>query len=700
MKWIWADDGGDSSFSKSYANINSLSDEEKKKYTYRVVSFCKTYSTCKKIISADLEVSGDIAFRLFANGCFIGLGPVCSGGDFLCTGKAPKHYFNRYSVSVNSDTLEIKAFVKLLPEVLTEYGRCRGGFALEGELIFEDGTREKFCTGPDWNAVIESSYDSFRSFNSLNNEEFPAKTVEIGDVWHAEDAPIPMLSFTDVLDEEMSVPAGEKKEYTFALEKIYGAYPVIRSDGRCRISLETSELPGQATMGETAVFGKAGEYFSFRMHSVGFVKITAENIDCKPVTAKLILRASMYPVEREGTFRCSDEGLNKVYEVCKHTLKICRQTIHLDSTKHQELLACTGDYYIETLISLYAFGDVRLSAFDVMRTADWLAANDGRMFHTTYSLIWVQMLHDVYLISGDTGLLRYCEKALDILLKRFESYMGESGVLETPPDYMFVDWTVIDGYSMHHPPKALGQTVLNAFYYEALNKASEIYSFLGRKDKKNDCIRKAAGFFDCFNYEFFDTDYQLYSDGKNDEDKVPVSGWHPENSSKKYISKYPNILAVLYGLALDDDAESIMIRIVNDDTLTDIQPYFMHYMIGALRRTGLFAKYGMKLLDRWKAVTEECDKGLKEGWIAPEEGYSFDHSHAWGGTVAYQLPSVITGMNILEPGMKKLSFSPCLYGLESAFVEIPTDYGMITVSLEKGRKPEIQVPDGIEYRVI
>ena len=30
--------------------------------------------------------------------------------------------------------------------------------------------------------------------------------------------------------------------------------------------------------------------------------------------------------------------------------------------------------------------------------------------------------------------------------------------------YMFVDWIEIDGLSLHHPPKALGQTCLNLFY--------------------------------------------------------------------------------------------------------------------------------------------------------------------------------------------------------------------------------------------
>ena len=104
----------------------------------------------------------------------------------------------------------------------------------------------------------------------------------------------------------------------------------------------------------------------------------------------------------------------------------------------------------------------------------------------------------------------------------------------------------------------------------------------------------------------------------------------------------------------------------------------------------------MKLLERWIPVVKECDKGLAEGWIAPEESYSFDHSHAWGGTPAYQMPMAITGLEILEPGMKKLKFTPNLYGLEFAEIEIPTDYGMIYFRAEKGKDTIINVPDGIE----
>lgn len=695
MSWIWLDENKYSGYLRSYPNVNGMPEEEREKYNYCVADFRKEYSFGKKIKKAVLTVSGDCVFRLFVNGEFIGIGPVSSGGDFLCRERAPKHYSNRYELDIDSETVLFEASVKLLSEKLTEYSRCRGGFMLEAELEFSDGEKKSVCTDGTWLCRRNTAYTGFRSFDSLAKEDEFSSAQEIGDIWNAEPAPIPMLSFNEVGRKKYTLAPGEKLSDSFELDRIYGVYPVVASTGKCKVKIETNELPEQERTAENLIFGGASEYRSFLMHSAGNAFITAENTDSKPVGIEYSLLASWYPVEKTGKFICSDEELNRVFDVCAHTLKICRQTIHLDSTKHQELLACTGDYYIESLMTLYIYGDMRLSELDVKRTADWLAANDGRMFHTTYSLIWVRMLLDVYMMTGNREMLEYSEKGLDALLARFRTYKGESGVIESPPDFMFVDWTVIDGYSMHHPPKALGQTVLNAFYYDALKNASRVYSYLNRTEKAQACEIEAADFRVCFNREFFDAEKGIFFDGKNDA-YGGREHYIPENSSKRYYSKYPNILAALYGLTDDDTARSIIEKVIFNDEMQDIQPYFMHYMLCAVRRLGLFGKYGKQLVDRWKPVAAECGKGLKEGWIAPQSDYSFDHSHAWGGTVAYQLPSAVSGMKILEPGMKKLSFSPCLYWLESADILIPTRFGDISLTLRKGSEPVITAPDEIE----
>ena len=54
------------------------------------------------------------------------------------------------------------------------------------------------------------------------------------------------------------------------------------------------------------------------------------------------------------------------------------------------------------------------------------------------------------------------------------------------------------------------------------------------------------------------------------------------------------------------------------------------------------------------------------------------------------------GFAMVEPGFRKIKLSPCLYGLDYADISMPTPYGMVKVSMEKGREPIISVPEEIE----
>jgi hypothetical protein len=90
---------------------------------------------------------------------------------------------------------------------------------------------------------------------------------------------------------------------------------------------------------------------------------------------------------------------------------------------------------------------------------------------------------------------------------------------------------------------------------------------------------------------------------------------------------------------------------------------------------------------------------LVEGFEKPEPTYSFDHSHAWGGTPAYALPLALSGLVLHEPGYNKISLNPDLLGLETAHVEIPTPHGMIVIDMHRGENgetiAETVIPDDI-----
>jgi hypothetical protein len=343
---------------------------------------------------------------------------------------------------------------------------------------------------------------------------------------------------------------------------------------------------------------------------------------------------------------------------------------------------------------------MRLAEFDLERTAELLRHNDGRMFHTTYSLIWVRMLYDVYMFGGNFEMLTECRDALDLLLARFETYIGENHLIENPPDYMFVDWIYIDGLSMHHPPKALGQTVLNMFYFMALEYSERIYSLLGDTVSSSNCNKKKEALQKAVNTLLFDSERGMYFEGLNTPiPEEQVNQWQPQNVKKRYYLKHSNIMAVYTSICDSDTARMLIEKIMNDEIEGNVQPYFQHYLLEAIYTHGLREKYTLSVVERWKDAIRECDKGLPEGFYAPEPTYRFDRSHAWGGTPLYSLPKALTGLSIEEPTYRKIKLKPSLLGLEKAKVEIPTPYGMIVCEMKQGEKPEVVAPDEISVTV-
>lgn len=166
---------------------------------------------------------------------------------------------------------------------------------------------------------------------------------------------------------------------------------------------------------------------------------------------------------------------------------------------------------------------------------------------------------------------------------------------------------------------------------------------------------------------------------------------------KRYYRKHANILAAYFGFFNRETNADLLRRILSDDSLGVIQPYFCHYLLEAVYRNGLRETFTLSLLEQWKAPVRECPKGLTEGFYKPQEDYSFDHSHAWGGTPAWSLPLALSGLEILEPGYRKIRLNPSLLGLHHAHVQIPTPYGMIELDMRQGSEPEISVPDGIVW---
>lgn len=671
---------------------------------YTVAEFSRQYTFSKTVRSARLRFSGDTVFQLFCNGSIVATGPASVGGDFLENQTVRDNYY-AYVCQIFPDCrcLDFFARVRMKPTQICDYSKGHGGFMLFAEVTFTDGTKEILTTDETWFVRRNGAYTACRSFDGTNPAEEYVQAEVTPNIWHTQTAPIPVREERELLPEggEILLAPYESRETVLELDKIYTGFLCVKAEvqGELAVNISCRELDETGTE-ERLRFAGSAEYRGLELNSAGNLLVKLQNNADRPAKVVISFIATHYPVTETAQTRTGDPELDLVLDVCAHTLRYCRQTHHLDSGRHCEPLACTGDYYIEALMTPFSFGDMRLAEFDVLRTAELLQRQDGRIFHTTYSLIWVKMLYDVYLFTGNRSLLQRCEAALLMLLKRFEGYIGENGLIESPPDYMFVDWIYIDEISMHHPPKALGQTCLNMFYFGALDAAEKVFEELAQSAmadacrEKRECLRRAI------NCHLFDPERGMYFEGLNTPtDPALLYQYMPQNVEKRYYLKHSNILAAYLGVCDDTLAAELIHKIMSNEIPGDYQPYFAHYLLEAVFRCGLREQYTLRILEQWKGPVRECAKGLVEGFVPPEPGYPFDHSHAWGGTPLYSLPKALLGLEILAPGMKKLRLAPKLLGLRCAAAELLTPYGKLICRMEAGAQPVVECPEEITVQL-
>lgn len=672
-EWIWLDEARYRQFQR--AAYTAFCDGQ----NFCVACFSRAFTAPEGCDGVRLWVSADTRYRLYVDGSVKMCGPACVGGDWGRTRPLPQRYMDGLTLPARPGALMLACEVQLGPTALCDMSSGRGGFYLEGAFLRGGQEIETFGSDLSWSARLLRAYESDLS------ADFTRKS-EAADVYADRTRPRPTPSPLAPLCQtrRLARPDG-------ALGRIYAGYITcdIHASARSEILItpyETADLPDEP---ERIVTDWPIIYRGLRMRSVGALKARVVSGDA--TVRRLGLVEERYPIAERGSCVTGRADLDGMLAVCEHTLAICRQSIHLDSPRHLEPLGCTGDYWIESLADYFAFDEHRLTRFDLARTANLLRDTGGVMFHTAYSLMWVMMLRDYYMFTGDDTALLEMRDAVDILLNRFSGYENEDGLLTRAPNYMFVDWIDIDGHSMHHPPRALGQACLDALYYEALTAAAGLY-------ENERYRRRAARLGRAFNAALWDGTRQMYISGL--PGPAPVNQWMGENPDRPYFTLHANVMAVRCGLAQGDRARLLMRRVIKARDLPDFQPYFGHFVMDALICTGLFEQYGMPLLERYAQMAASCPGGLAEGWIKPCDEYVFDHSHAWGAGPRYQLPRALTGLTIDRPGMREITLRPNLMGLNRAFVRLITPLGALACELQKGKPPEIQAPAGMRVNVL
>jgi len=149
----------------------------------------------------------------------------------------------------------------------------------------------------------------------------------------------------------------------------------------------------------------------------GFRFVRIDNTGDKPVQLEYVRAVSlMRPMKRLGSFRCSDERLNQVFETAVHTVHLCCQDFLWDGIKRDRLV-WMGDTHPETMSILSVFGDASVLPESLSYMAATTKPNAWMDTMPTYTLWWIRNLAEWYRYTGDLG---YLKKYADYLAKTFD----------------------------------------------------------------------------------------------------------------------------------------------------------------------------------------------------------------------------------------------------------------------------------------
>jgi len=394
------------------------------------------------------------------------------------------------------------------------------------------------------------------------------------------------------------------------------------------------------------------------------------------VDSKITCRALFHPASYQGAFACSDSTLNRIWMSSAYTLRLCMHDFLLDGIK-RDRLPWTGDLAMSLLVNAYTFHNAEM----VRRTLVALgrAGINEKDINgiIDYSLWWVIAQDQYQLYFSDATHLNSEWKLIKETLHSLSGRCDASGFLLPKDSWLFIDWVNQKKW-----------TALQILWWWAQESGARLAHRTG--DTATESSLKASA-------EKLKTNLIACSWSK---DKALYLS-DPQNPDS--ISRHPNFLAVLSGLASQNQFEGIRSMLVKDQAGAVGTPYMAGFENMAIARLGYMQTMLDKVKEYWGAMLKQDATTFWEAYDATQKGnekYSFygrpyakSLCHAWSAGPAAFMPSEIFGLTPLEDGWRKFTVKPNLGQLQWASVCLPTNYGKITVDVENG-KITIQIPKG------
>ena len=376
-----------------------------------------------------------------------------------------------------------------------------------------------------------------------------------------------------------------------------------------------------------------------------------------------------------GSFQCSDEQLNKIWDVSAYTMDLTTREFFMDGIK-RDRWTWSGDAIQSYLMNYY----LRFDTECVKRTIRQLRGKDPVTAHINtimdYTFYWFKSILDYYQYTGDTAFVREMYPRMVTLMNYCIERTNIDGLMEgLPDDWIFVDWV---DFPMHKRGVLCFEQIL---FVEALHTMAV-------------CAQLADD----------DDDGYYEMEAKRTAQKVKELFW--SNGQKAYlhaiedselnpqITKFPNMFAILYGLSDEQERNDIMQSVMlNPDIEPITTPYMRFYELEALCIDGLHTRVLQEMRNYWGGMLQEGATTFWEKYNPEEKGtqhlamygrpYGKSLCHAWGASPIYLIGRYFLGAQPTKPGYKEYIVKPVLGDLKWMRGDIPTPFGKIHISMSQ-----------------
>lgn len=383
-----------------------------------------------------------------------------------------------------------------------------------------------------------------------------------------------------------------------------------------------------------------------------------------------------------GSFKSSDERLNKIWETGAYTVHLNMQEYLWDGIKRDRLV-WVGDLHpeISTVNSVFGYNEVVPKSLDLSRETTPLPGWMNGI--STYSMWWIILHYDWYMQNGDLNYLKQQKSYLSGLVKQIVAKVGDDNK-EKLDGTRFLDWPSSEN------PKGI-HAGLQAMTVWSLSAASKISVLVGDKETTDLCNKTVA-------------------------------------RMRKYVpdpngSKQAAALLAITGLMPAEKANKDVLSVGG---AANFSTFYGYYMLEAKAKAGdhqgaidVIRQYWGAMLDLgattfwedfnmdWIPNASRIDELVPEGKKDVHGDYGaycyigFRHSlcHGWASGPTAWLTEHVLGIKVVEAGCKAIKIEPHLGDLKFVEGTYPTPYGVLKVKhtkLANGKiKTDINAPKGV-----